>query len=84
LEKAAELEPADAVIAGHLGDAYWRAGRRTEAGFEWRRALQLKPDAQQTADLNRRLADGLPALALRGAEAGQAGQGQMRQGQAHP
>jgi tetratricopeptide (TPR) repeat protein len=72
LEKAAELEPADAVITDHLGDAYWRAGRRTEADFEWRRALQLRPDARQTADLRQKLTDGLPTLASRGSDAGQA------------
>jgi Flp pilus assembly protein TadD len=79
LEKAAELEPADAVITGHLGDAYWRAGRRTEADFEWRRALQLGPDASQTVELRRKLTDGLPTLASRAPEAGQALQGQARQ-----
>lgn len=68
LEKAAELDPADAVITGHLGDAYWRVGRRVEAGFEWRRALELGPDARQAADLRQKLADGLPALASRAAK----------------
>lgn len=79
LEKAAELDPADAVITDHLGDAYWRAGRRTEADFEWRRALQLGPDARQSADLKQKLADGLPTLASRAPDAAQARQGQAQQ-----
>ena len=29
LERAVELEPADPDINDHLGDAYWRVGRRT-------------------------------------------------------
>ena len=31
LEKAASIENADATIFEHLGDAYWRAGRRRNA-----------------------------------------------------
>lgn len=30
LEKAAELEPANALINEHLGDAYWLGGRKTK------------------------------------------------------
>ena len=42
LEKAAELEPANAVISDHLGDAYWMIGRKTEAKFQWKHALSMK------------------------------------------
>ena len=34
LEKATMLEPMDAVITGHLGDAYWETGRVIEARFK--------------------------------------------------
>lgn len=44
LEKAAELEPANAVISEHLGDAYWFAGRKNEARFQWKHALTMKDD----------------------------------------
>jgi tetratricopeptide (TPR) repeat protein len=44
LEHATELEPADPTIADHLGDAYWRVGRRTEARYQWRRALSFSPE----------------------------------------
>lgn len=43
LEKAAELEPANALINDHLGDAYWLGGRKNEARFQWNHALTL-PD----------------------------------------
>ncbi len=39
LEKAVEASPADGTINEHLGDAYWKVGRRTEARFQWQRAL---------------------------------------------
>jgi predicted Zn-dependent protease len=55
LERATELEPGDATINGHLGDAYWEAGRRLEAIFQWRRALNLKPDADEKERIEGRL-----------------------------
>ena len=55
LERAVELEAGDATINGHLGDAYWEAGRRLEAIYQWRRALNLKPDAEEKERLENRL-----------------------------
>jgi tetratricopeptide (TPR) repeat protein len=55
LEKAAELEPVDPSITGHLGDAYWQAGRHIEAEDQWRRALVLKPDPDEAARIETRL-----------------------------
>jgi len=55
LEKAAELEPEDPSITGHLGDAYWSAGRRIEAEDQWRRALVLNPDPDDQARIEARL-----------------------------
>lgn len=46
LEQAVELEAGDPEINLHLGDAYWRVGRRDEAGFQWKRVLTLEPDAR--------------------------------------
>ena len=62
LERAAELSPSDPEIVDHLGDAYWRAGRETEAAFEWRRALQFHPDEQREATLKTKLERGLPPV----------------------
>ncbi len=55
LQQAAELIPADPTITGHLGDAYWQAGRHVEAADQWRQALILKPDADEQARIEGRL-----------------------------
>jgi tetratricopeptide (TPR) repeat protein len=55
LEKAAEMEPVDPTITGHLGDAYWDAGRHLEAEDQWRRALVLGPDQEDAARIEGRL-----------------------------
>lgn len=59
LETAVTKEPANPEINNHLGDAYWQVGRRREAQFQWSRVLTLNPDAEQRADAERKLADGL-------------------------
>ena len=45
LEQASALNPGNAVISDHLGDAYWFGGRKNEAVFQWKHALILKEDA---------------------------------------
>ena len=59
LEKAVESTPADPTINEHLGDAYWKIGRRLEAMFQWRRALSLDPDESQRPGLQKKVAQGL-------------------------
>lgn len=59
LEGAVTKEPANPEINGHLGDAYWQVGRQREARFQWSRVLTLNPDAEQRADAERKLAQGL-------------------------
>lgn len=44
LEKATETEAANPIICDHLGDAYWMAGRKNEARFQWQHALALKDE----------------------------------------
>ena len=61
LEKAVSLEPADATINDHLGDAYWSSGRRLEAGYQWRRVLTLEPEPKLKAAVEIKLRDGPPA-----------------------
>lgn len=61
LEAAVELEPGDPDVNGHLGDAYWRAGRQIEARFQWRRVLSLEPDDRQKAEAEAKLKNGLDA-----------------------
>ena len=66
LERAVELESRNAVVNDHLGDAYWAAGRRAEARFQWRRALGMELEASEAARVEAKLRDGLPsATALR-------------------
>ncbi|WP_237180556.1 tetratricopeptide repeat protein [Roseomonas haemaphysalidis] len=55
LEKAAELESRNATINDHLGDAYWAAGRRREAVFQWRRALTLDPEPAESPRIEAKL-----------------------------
>ncbi len=45
LERAADIEPANAVISNHLGDAYWMSNRKNEAIFQWKHALTMKDDS---------------------------------------
>ena len=59
LEEAVELEAGDPEINNHLGDAYWKVGRRDEAQFQWRRVLTLKPDTKIKASAEAKLASGL-------------------------
>ena len=60
LESAVAKEPANAEVNDHLGDAYWRAGRRREAAWQWSRVLTLDPDGERRAEAERKLAEGLP------------------------
>lgn len=59
LEEAVELDAGDPDINNHLGDAYWRVGRRDEALFQWRRVLTLEPDAKIKANAEAKIASGL-------------------------
>jgi Flp pilus assembly protein TadD len=59
LERAVELRPGDATLNDHLGDAYWKVGRRNEARFQWSHALTLDPDDKQKISLKTKLEQGL-------------------------
>jgi len=59
LEEAVELEAGDPEINNHLGDAYWKVGRKEEAQFQWRRVLTLKPDDKIKASAEAKLASGM-------------------------
>ena len=60
LEHAVRLLPADATINDHLGDAYWRAGRRDEAVYQWNRADGLDPEPDQREEIRAKIRNGLP------------------------
>lgn len=61
MERAVELMPRDPTINDHLGDVYWAAGRRREAAFQWRRALNLGPEADEIAKIEAKLRGEPPA-----------------------
>ena len=52
LERAAKLRPYHAVINDHLGDAYWKSGRRLEAYYMWQRAVDYTKTAQGDTKLD--------------------------------
>ena len=56
LQHAVTLQSEDPVINGHLGDALAASGRWREAEFQWRRALTLKPDAEDEKRIVAKLA----------------------------
>lgn len=62
LEKAVELLPYDATINDHLGDAYWHVGRKLEAKFQWRRAVNYSEENEQELKekIELKLVNGLP------------------------
>ena len=60
LEEAVAKLPGNAEIVDHLGDAYWQVGRRREAEWQWSRVLTLEPDPERRAEVEQKLARGLP------------------------
>jgi tetratricopeptide (TPR) repeat protein len=62
LESAVLLVPADPTINDHLGDALWRVGRKLDARFQWNHALAFGPDPAEKAEIEKKLADGLPDI----------------------
>ena len=67
LETAVEIEAGDPDVNNHLGDAYWRVGRKTEARFQWNRVLTLEPTAKLKSEVEAKLKSGLdPVVAMSG------------------
>ena len=64
LEKAVALSPSSATIIDHLGDVYWKLGRKREAGFQWKRALEFDPTDEERATIDIKLVGGLEAVPL--------------------
>jgi tetratricopeptide (TPR) repeat protein len=65
LEQAANGMPSSAVIIDHLGDAYWKAGRKREAKFQWQKALDAYDNDKDISkeiskeDLKKKIENGL-------------------------
>lgn len=60
IEKAAQGQPADSDIQEHLGDIYWKLGRKFEARYAWR-AAALTAEGDQAARIAGKLGGGPPA-----------------------
>jgi tetratricopeptide (TPR) repeat protein len=59
LEQAVAIEAGDPDVNNHLGDAYWRVGRRIEARYQWSRVLTLEPEAKLKTEVEAKLKNGL-------------------------
>jgi Flp pilus assembly protein TadD len=55
LTQAVELDPDDAEVNAHLGDAFWQAGQKLQANYQWQRALSLQPDARLRTEITGKL-----------------------------
>lgn len=64
LEKANLMVPYDPTTNDHLGDIYWRTGRKTEAKYQWERALGFKPEPAEVEYIKSKLENGLPPVAM--------------------
>jgi Flp pilus assembly protein TadD len=62
LEQAVAIEAGDPDVNNHLGDAYWRVGRKNEARFQWNRVLTLEPNAKLRSEVEAKLRNGLGGL----------------------
>jgi tetratricopeptide (TPR) repeat protein len=60
LLNAVLLVPGDPTINEHLGDAYWRVGKKLDAQFQWSHALAFTTDDKTKPALEVKLKDGLP------------------------
>lgn len=60
LERAVSLLPADVTVNEHLGDVYWRMGRKNEARFQWDRSLTYSKGGASSAEIQEKIKYGLP------------------------
>ena len=59
MERAVELMPDDPIVNDHLGDVYWKVGRKREAKFQWRRAISFDPEEKELVRIRKKLEVGL-------------------------
>lgn len=62
LEKAADLMPQDPTVNEHLGDVYYEVGRKNEANYQWKRALNFKPEKADAARIRLKIAGAARAV----------------------
>lgn len=54
-EHAVTLKPYDPVINDHLGDIYWRLGRKREAKYQWERAMKYSDEMVDLEEIRKKL-----------------------------
>lgn len=59
LEKAIQLAPTEPELNDHLGDAYWNVGRKSEARFQWKRAVSFTTDNASITKIQNKIDNGL-------------------------
>jgi Flp pilus assembly protein TadD len=62
-QQALERTPDDPVVNDHLGDTYWKLGRKTEAKYQWNRALANEKDEAVRHQISEKLEKGIPQKA---------------------
>ena len=55
IQQAIELEPNNSEIIDHLGDIYYKTGRKKEAIYEWKRALNGNANNKLKKDIRSKL-----------------------------
>ena len=84
LQAAVLLVPGDPTINDHLGDAFWRTGRRIEARFQWNHAITFSKDEVEKAAIAAKLKTGLMNGQANGLTNGQANGVGQTPGRASP
>ena len=50
-----QLVPGDPTINDHLGDAYWKIGRKLDATFQWSHALAFGAEDGEKSKIEKKL-----------------------------
>ncbi|MCT4574323.1 hypothetical protein N3930_46215, partial [Bacillus thuringiensis] len=53
MERAVAVMSDDSLVNDHMGDIYWRVGRKREAEIQWKRALSLYKPEDTDTDVDR-------------------------------
>ena len=59
LEQAILILPFDSTLNDHLGDAYWKVGRKQEAYSQWKKVLVYDPDFEYKSRVVHKITFGL-------------------------
>jgi tetratricopeptide (TPR) repeat protein len=59
LEQAAILLPYNPVINDHLGDLYWKLGRKNEARFQWQKSIDFKNEEIDPELIQKKILQGI-------------------------